>query len=122
MGETAFYPFLSGRDNLRAAARRCQVPDTRVEAVLESAGLTARTGDRVSGYSLGMKQRLAVAVALVTGQGQPDHGRPPAMHEVAELLVQLRFHRSPLQPSRPPATGRWLHRGAESGLRAAGSP
>ena len=46
MGETAFYPFLSGRDNLRAAARRCRVPDVQVEAVLEIAGLMAWAGDR----------------------------------------------------------------------------
>jgi ABC-2 type transport system ATP-binding protein len=65
MGETAFYPFRSGRDNLRAAARRRGVPDTRVDAVLEIAGLTARAGDRVSGYSVGMKQRLGVAMALL---------------------------------------------------------
>jgi hypothetical protein len=48
MGETAFYPFLSGQDNLRAAARRCQVPDAQVEAVLDVAGLAARAADRVS--------------------------------------------------------------------------
>jgi len=51
MGETAFYPFLSGRDNLLAAARRRRLPDARVDAVLEVAGLSARAGDRFSGYS-----------------------------------------------------------------------
>jgi ABC-2 type transport system ATP-binding protein len=65
MGETAFYPFLSGRDNVRAVARRCRLPDARVDAVLDLVGLTVRAGDRVSGYSLGMAQRLAVAVALL---------------------------------------------------------
>ena len=44
MGETAFYPFLSGRDNLRAAARRRGLPGSRVDTVLAAAGLTAAGG------------------------------------------------------------------------------
>lgn len=65
MGEAGFHPFLSGRDNLRVAARRCRVGDRRVDEVLETAGLAARAGDRVAGYSVGMKQRLGVALALL---------------------------------------------------------
>jgi ABC-type multidrug transport system ATPase subunit len=100
MGETAFYPFLSGRDNLRAAARRCRVPDARVETVLGVAGLAARAGDRVSGYSLGMRQRLAVAAALLKNPellilDEPSSGLDPAgqleMHRlVRELAGQNR--------------------------------
>jgi ABC-type multidrug transport system ATPase subunit len=61
----AFYPFLSGRDNLRLLARHAGVPETRVPVVLEEVDLTARAGDRFATYSLGMKQRLGVAAALL---------------------------------------------------------
>jgi len=59
----AFYPFLSGRDNLRAVARRWGLGDHRVEVVLGQAGLAERAGDAVAGYSCGMRQRLGAAAA-----------------------------------------------------------
>jgi ABC-type multidrug transport system ATPase subunit len=61
----AFYPFLSGRDNLSVLARHAGVPSPRIEAVLEKVELTRRAGDRFATYSLGMKQRLGVAAALL---------------------------------------------------------
>jgi ABC-2 type transport system ATP-binding protein len=61
----AFYPFLSGRDNLRVLARHAGVPEMRIEAVVEEVDLTARARDRFATYSLGMKQRLGVAAALL---------------------------------------------------------
>jgi ABC-type multidrug transport system ATPase subunit len=61
----AFYPFLSGRDNLRVLARHAGVPEVRIQAVLEEVKLTGRAGDRFGTYSLGMKQRLGVAAALL---------------------------------------------------------
>ena len=64
-----FYPYLSGRDNLRVLARYARLDDVAVAAVLELVDLTARAGDRFRSYSLGMKQRLGVAAALL---GEPD--------------------------------------------------
>jgi ABC-2 type transport system ATP-binding protein len=61
----ALYPFLSGRDNLRLLARHAGVDETGIEAVLAEVELAARAGDRFGTYSLGMKQRLGVAAALL---------------------------------------------------------
>jgi ABC-type multidrug transport system ATPase subunit len=61
----AFYPFLSGRDNLRVLAGHAGVPETLIDAALEEVELSGRAGDRFGTYSLGMKQRLGVAAALL---------------------------------------------------------
>jgi ABC-2 type transport system ATP-binding protein len=61
----AFYPFLSGRDNLRVLAGHAGVPERRIRAVLDEVELTGRAGDKFGTYSLGMKQRLGVAAALL---------------------------------------------------------
>jgi ABC-2 type transport system ATP-binding protein len=65
----AFYPSLSGRRNLQVLATLGGFPHPRVDAALERVGLAGRAGDRVGGYSLGMKQRLGIAAALL---GEPD--------------------------------------------------
>jgi ABC-type multidrug transport system ATPase subunit len=93
MGEAEFYPFLSGRDNLRVAARRCSLPDRRVDEVLEVAGLRQRGGDRVGGYSLGMKQRLGVALALLKDPelfvlDEPTNGLDPAGQLDMQRLIR----------------------------------
>lgn len=61
----AFYPYLSGRDNLRAMASYAGVSPMRVDEVLDTVELTRRARDKVKKYSLGMKQRLGVAAALL---------------------------------------------------------
>jgi ABC-2 type transport system ATP-binding protein len=79
----AFYPQLSGRDNLKALARLGRIPLTAVDPVLERSGLLARAGDRYRSYSLGMKQRLGIAAALLPGPellvlDEPTNGLDPA--------------------------------------------
>lgn len=61
----AFYPQLSGMDNLKALARLGQIPVSEIPPALERTGMTARASDKYRSYSLGMKQRLGIAAALL---------------------------------------------------------
>jgi ABC-2 type transport system ATP-binding protein len=61
----AAHPARSGRDHLRALTVATGLPAKRVGQVLEAVGLRAAAGQRVGGYSLGMRQRLGLAVALL---------------------------------------------------------
>jgi ABC-2 type transport system ATP-binding protein len=92
----AFYPTLSGRDNLRVFARTAGLEDGRsIAKVLEQVGLSDRAKDKVKIYSLGMKQRLAIAAALLNNPqiiflDEPTNGLDPAgTVEIRELIGQL---------------------------------
>ena len=91
----SFYPFLSGRDNLRVLARYARAPEARIEAVLEEVGLSSRARDRFRTYSLGMKQRLGIAAALLKDPelvilDEPTNGMDPAgMAEMREFVRAL---------------------------------
>ena len=61
----AFYPYLTGRENLRLLATARGLDASVVELALATAGLAARGDDRFRTYSLGMKQRLGVAAAIL---------------------------------------------------------
>jgi ABC-2 type transport system ATP-binding protein len=65
---TAFHPGRSGRNHLRTLAAAARIPDSRIEEVLEMVELSGAADRRVKGYSLGMRQRLALAAALL---GEP---------------------------------------------------
>ena len=66
---TDFHPGRSGRDHLRMLGEAVEVPRARVEEVLALVELTEAAGRRVKGYSLGMRQRLGLAAALL---GDPE--------------------------------------------------
>jgi len=66
---TDFHPGRSGRDHLRTLARAVSLPDSRVDEVLRLVELESAADRRVKGYSLGMRQRLGLAAALL---GDPE--------------------------------------------------
>jgi ABC-2 type transport system ATP-binding protein len=66
---TDFHPGRSGRDHLRTLSRAIRVPDSRVDEVLRWVELDGAAHRRVKGYSLGMRQRLGLAAALL---GDPE--------------------------------------------------
>ncbi|CAI9399441.1 ABC transporter ATP-binding protein [Nocardioides sp. T2.26MG-1] len=90
-----FYPFLSGRDNLRVMAHYRGLPEREVEAALDRVSLADRGDDRFRSYSLGMKQRLGVASALMGDPelivlDEPTNGLDPAgMADMRALVVRL---------------------------------
>jgi ABC-type multidrug transport system ATPase subunit len=90
-----FYPYLSGRENLRVLARYQGLADREVDRVLERVDLTGRGGDKFKAYSLGMKQRLGVAAALLGDPDllvldEPTNGLDPAgMADMRSLVVDV---------------------------------
>ena len=61
----AVHPGRTGRDQLRVHARAAGIPDSRVEELLTQVGLQRAAGQRAGGYSLGMRQRLGLALMLL---------------------------------------------------------
>lgn len=102
----AFYPYLTGYDNLRLLAIYCGVPLKRVDSTLEEVELTPRARHKFSTYSMGMKQRLGVAAALLKEPellilDEPTNGLDPqGMADVRNLIISLgKGHRTVLVSS-----------------------
>ena len=87
-----FYPYLSGRDNLRIAAAIKRVGKARIEECLDIVGLRGRGKHRFRTYSLGMKQRLALAATMLNDPelivlDEPANGLDPkGMKEVRDII------------------------------------
>ncbi|MEV0429830.1 ATP-binding cassette domain-containing protein [Micromonospora sp. NPDC050495] len=90
-----FFPHFSARDTLALLASAGELPRQRVDEVLELVGLRERAGERVKTYSLGMKQRLAVASALLKNPkllilDEPANGLDPGgIREMRTLMRDL---------------------------------
>ena len=91
----AFYPALSGAENLRVLATMGGIDIKRVDELIDLVGLSGRGGDKYKTYSLGMKQRLGIAAALLPNPellilDEPTNGLDPeGIQEVRDLLKRL---------------------------------
>jgi ABC-2 type transport system ATP-binding protein len=91
----AFYPALSGHENLMVLAKLGGFPIERVQILLEKVGLAARGKSKYKTYSLGMKQRLGIAAALLPEPkllmlDEPTNGLDPeGIQEIRALLRDL---------------------------------
>ena len=90
-----FYPYLSGRENLRVVADLVGVSHKRVEEILDLVELGSRAGRKFSTYSTGMKQRVGVAAALLKDPelvilDEPSNGLDPqGMAEMRKLIKDI---------------------------------
>jgi ABC-type multidrug transport system ATPase subunit len=90
-----FYPYLSGRENLRVVADLAGVSHKRVEEILDLVELGTRAGRKFSTYSTGMKQRIGVAAALLKDPelvilDEPSNGLDPqGMAEMRKLIKDI---------------------------------
>jgi ABC-2 type transport system ATP-binding protein len=90
-----FYPYLSGRENLKVVADLCGAGNKRVEEVLDIVELASRAHRKFGTYSTGMKQRLGVAAALLKDPDllildEPTNGLDPqGMAEMRKLIEDI---------------------------------
>lgn len=91
----AFYPYLSGRENLKVLATLGGFSHSRIDELLDRVDLLDRGGSKFKSYSLGMKQRLGIAAALLPQPellilDEPTNGLDPSgIHEIRTLLRAL---------------------------------
>lgn len=90
-----FYPYMSAYDNLKLVCRIKNVPYSRIDEKLEIVGLLDRKNSPFSNYSLGMKQRLAIASALLNNPeililDEPTNGLDPqGIHQIRSLIKKI---------------------------------
>ncbi|MGC6479481.1 MAG: ABC transporter ATP-binding protein [Flavobacteriaceae bacterium] len=93
-----FYPYLSAYDNLRLVCKIKNCPETAIEKQLQLVGLWERKNDRFKNFSLGMKQRLAIASALLNDPellilDEPTNGLDPeGIHQIRQLIGTIAKH------------------------------
>lgn len=91
----AMFPTMTGRENLRLLGAIDRIGPRRVEHCLASVGLAERADEKVNKYSLGMRQRLGLAAALLKDPAllvldEPVNGLDPAgIREIRQLLFRL---------------------------------
>ena len=90
-----FVPTFTGRKNLLLLAGSVGVPASEVDAALDRVGLSGRDRERYKGYSLGMKQRLAIAATLLKSPellilDEPTNGLDPAgIRDIRDMIREL---------------------------------
>ncbi|SFD32336.1 ABC transporter ATP-binding protein [Algibacter pectinivorans] len=90
-----FYPYMTAEQNLKLVCRIKDVPFSKIHEKLEIVGLLERKDSKFQTYSLGMKQRLAIASALLNDPeililDEPTNGLDPqGIHQIREIIKQI---------------------------------
>lgn len=93
--QPAIYAHLTGRENLMNRALLLQIPESRVDEMMALVKLSNAAGKKAGNYSLGMKQRLGIALAMLSDPkllmlDEPTNGLDPnGIIEIRELLIRL---------------------------------